>query len=65
MLSECKGDFEDVEMSYKIDEFLHAAGLPTNIDVISDSTGDSGTASTPQPPHFPYESVDFNISLEA
>jgi hypothetical protein len=54
-------------MPHKMDELLTAAGLPTDIDVIPDSTGDSETAptpSTPHPPHFPYENVDFTSILD-
>jgi hypothetical protein len=68
MLSECKEGFEDVEMPHKIDEFLQAARLPTDIDATLDSTGDSETAPTPQPdrpPHFSYESTNFNYILES
>jgi hypothetical protein len=71
MLSECKGHFEDAYMPHKMDELLYAARLLTDIDTISDSTGDSETAptsSTPHPPHFPYENADFisilgNVSI--
>jgi hypothetical protein len=63
MLSECKGDFEDAEMPHKMDKFLQAVGLPTDIDTILDSTGDSEAAPTPHPPHFPYENVDFTTIL--
>jgi hypothetical protein len=54
-------------MPHKMDELLTVAGLPTDIDVIPDSTGDSETASTtstPHPPHFPYENVDFTSILD-
>jgi hypothetical protein len=53
-------------MPHKMDELLHAAGLPTDIDAILDSTGDSETAptpSTPHPSHFPYENADFTSIL--
>jgi hypothetical protein len=53
-------------MPHKMDELLHAAGLPTYIDVILDLTGDSETAPTPltpHPPHFPYENADFTSIL--
>jgi hypothetical protein len=54
-------------MPHKMDELLHAAGLPTDIDAISDSTGDFETAptsSTPHPPYFPYENADFTSILD-
>jgi hypothetical protein len=54
-------------MSHKMDELLHVAGLPTDIGVIPDSTGDSETAptpSSPHPPHFPYENADFTSILD-
>jgi hypothetical protein len=47
-------------MPHKMDELLTASGLPTDIDAIPDSTGDSETAptpSTPHPPHFPSETA--------
>jgi hypothetical protein len=53
-------------MPHKMDELLHVAGLLTDIDAISDLTGDSETApipSTPHPPHFPYENADFTSIL--
>jgi hypothetical protein len=53
MLSECKWDFEDAEMPHKMDELLQAAELPTDIDVIPDSMGDSEAPSTPHPHNFP------------
>jgi hypothetical protein len=43
-LSDCKGHFEDAGMPHKMDELLTAAGLPTDIDVIPNSTGDSENA---------------------
>jgi hypothetical protein len=49
-------------MPHKMDELLHAVGLPTYIDAISDSTGDFEAAPIPptsHPPHFPYENADF------
>jgi hypothetical protein len=64
-LSDCKGHFEDASMPHKMDEFLHAAGLPTDIDAISDSMGDfetTPTPSTPHPPHFPYENATSRLS---
>jgi hypothetical protein len=54
-------------MPHKMDELLTAAGLPTDIDAIPDSTGDSETAptpSTPNPPYFLYENADFTSILE-
>jgi hypothetical protein len=60
------GHFEDAGMPHKMDELLHATGLPTDIGAIPDSTGDSETASTPStphPPYFPYENVDFTSIL--
>jgi hypothetical protein len=48
-----KGHFEDVDMPHKMDEILDAVGLPTDIDVIPDLTGDSETAPTPSTPHPP------------
>jgi hypothetical protein len=51
-----------------MDELLHATGLPTDIDVIPDSTGDSEiapTPSTPHPPHFSYENADFTSILDS
>jgi hypothetical protein len=54
-------------MPHKMDELLTAAGLPTDIDVIPDSTGDFETAptpSTPHPPHLPYENADFMSLLD-
>jgi hypothetical protein len=48
-----KGHFEDADMPHKMDEILDAAGLPTDIDVIPDSTGDSETTPTPSTPHPP------------
>jgi hypothetical protein len=65
MLSECKGDFEDADMPYKMDELLQAAGLPTDIDAIPDSMGDSKAPLTPHPPHFSYENVDFTTILDS
>jgi hypothetical protein len=53
-------------MPHKMDELLTAAGLPTDIDAIPDSTGDSETAPTPYTPHplhFPYENADFTSLL--
>jgi hypothetical protein len=53
-------------MSHKMDELLHTAGLPTDIDAILDSMGDSETAltsSTPHPPHFLYENANFTSIL--
>jgi hypothetical protein len=44
-------------MPHKMDEFLDAAGLPTNIDAIPDSTGDCETAPTPSTPHPPISSM--------
>jgi hypothetical protein len=67
-LSDCKGHFKDAGMPHKMDEFLHATGLPTDIDVIPDSTGESETAptpSTPHPLHFPYENADFTSILSS
>jgi hypothetical protein len=55
-------------MPHKMDELLHAVGLPTDIDAILDSTGDSETAptpSTPHPSHFPYENADFTSILSS
>jgi hypothetical protein len=66
-LSDCKGHFEDAGMPHKMDELLTTMGLPTDIDVIPDSTGDSETAPTPSTPHlshFPYENVDFTSLLD-
>jgi hypothetical protein len=54
-------------MPHKMDELLHAAGLPMDIDAIPDSTGDYGTAptpSTPHPPYFSYENADFTSILD-
>jgi hypothetical protein len=54
-------------MPHKMDEFLYATGLPTDIDVILNSTGDSETAptaSTSHPPYFPYENVDFTSIID-
>jgi hypothetical protein len=54
-------------MPHKMDELLMAAGLPTDIDAIPDSTGDSETTPTPptpHPPHFPYENADFTSLLD-
>jgi hypothetical protein len=54
-------------MPHKMDELLTAAGLPTDIDAIPDSTGDTETAPTPStthPPHFPYETADFTSLLD-
>jgi hypothetical protein len=51
-----------------MDELLDTVGLPTDIDVIPDSTGDSETAltpSTPHPPYFPYETADFTSILSS
>jgi hypothetical protein len=53
MLSECKGDFEDSEMSHKRNKLLQSAGLFTDIDVILDSTGDLEIPPTPHPHTFP------------
>jgi hypothetical protein len=63
MLSECKGNFEDVEMPYKMDELQQAARLPMDIDVISDLTGDSEAPPTPHPSYFPYENTNFTTIL--
>jgi hypothetical protein len=71
MLSECKEKFEDADMPHKMNELLHAVGLPIDIDAIPDSTGNSETTwtpSTPHPPHFSYENADFisilgNVSI--
>jgi hypothetical protein len=66
MLSECKGDFEDVDIPHKMDELLQAARLPVDIDAIPDSTGDSEAPPTPHPshpPHFPYENANFTTIL--
>jgi hypothetical protein len=52
-LSDCKGHFEDAGIPHKIDELLDVVGLPTDIDAILDSTGDSETALTPSSPHPP------------
>jgi hypothetical protein len=38
-------------MPHNMDELLHAAGLPTDIDVIPDLTGDYETAPTSSTPH--------------
>ena len=54
-------------MPHKMDELLTTAGLPTDIDAIPDSTGDTETAptsSTTHPPHFPYETADFTSLLD-
>jgi hypothetical protein len=64
-LSKCKRHFEYADMSHKMDELLHAAGLPTDINVIPDSTGDFEAAPTPHPPHFPYENADFTSILDS
>jgi hypothetical protein len=50
-------------MPHKMDELLQVEGLPTNIDAISDSTGDYEAAPTPHHPHFPYEKADFTSIL--
>jgi hypothetical protein len=66
MLSEWKGDFEDTDMSHKMDEFLQAVRLPADIDTIPDSTSDSEAQPTPHPlhpPSSPYENVDFTTIL--
>jgi hypothetical protein len=47
MFSDWKEDFEDVEISHKIDELLYAAKLFMNIDAISNSTSDSKVSPTP------------------
>jgi hypothetical protein len=59
MPSECKGDFEDTDILHKMNELLQAAGLPTDIDAISDSMVDSEAPPTPHLPYFSYENVDF------
>jgi hypothetical protein len=59
MFSDCKGDFKDVAMPHNIDELLEAAGLPTDIDTILNSIDDSEVSLTPQPPYFPYDTIDF------
>jgi hypothetical protein len=54
-------------MPHKMDDLLNAARLPTDIDVIPDSTGDSKTAPTPStlhPPYFPYENADFTSIID-
>jgi hypothetical protein len=54
-------------MPHKMDELLTTAGLPTDIDAIPDSMGDSETAptpSTPHPPYFPYENADSTSLLD-
>jgi hypothetical protein len=59
--------FEDAGMPHKMDKLLTAAGLPTDIDAIPDSTSDSETAPTPctpHPSHFPYENTDFTSILD-
>jgi hypothetical protein len=53
MLSECKEKFEDADMPHKMNELLHAVGLPIDIDAIPDSTGNSETTWTPSTPHPP------------
>jgi hypothetical protein len=63
MLSECKENFEDADISLKMDELLQAAGLPVDIDVIPYSTGDSKAPPTPHPLHFTYENVDFTTII--
>jgi hypothetical protein len=65
MLSECKGDFDDIEMPHKMDEHLHAAGLPTDIDVIRDLTGDSEAPPTPHPHTFPIKMLTLRLSSTA
>jgi hypothetical protein len=54
-------------MPHKMDKLLHVTGLPTDIDAILDSMGDSETAptpSTPHTPHFPYEIADFTSIVD-
>jgi hypothetical protein len=65
MLSECKEDFEDTYMPHNMDELLQTVGLSTDIDAISDSTGDSEAPPTPHPPHFPYENANFTTILDS
>jgi hypothetical protein len=65
MLSECKRDFEDAKMSHKIDKLLQTVGLFTEIDAISDLTGDSETPLTSHPPHFPYKNTKFMTILDS
>jgi hypothetical protein len=52
-------------MPHKMDELLQAARLPTDINAISDLTGDSEALPTPHPPHLPYENVDFMTILSS
>jgi hypothetical protein len=63
MLSECKGDFKHADIPHKMDEILQTAGLPADIDVISDSTSDSEVPPTPHPPYVPYKNACFTTIL--
>jgi hypothetical protein len=58
LCSQSARDFDDTDMSHKMDEFLRTIRLPANIDVVSDSMSDSEAPPTPHPPHFPYENAD-------
>jgi hypothetical protein len=61
LCSQSIGRFDDAEMPHKKDELLQAAWLPTDIDVILNSTGDSAAS---HPPHFPYENAEFTTILD-
>jgi hypothetical protein len=65
MISEFKRYFEDVDMSHKMDELLHAAGLSTDIDAISDSTGDSEAQPIPHPHTFRMKMLTSRLSTAA
>jgi hypothetical protein len=52
-------------MSHKMDELLQAAGLSTDIDVFSDSTGDSEAQTTPHPHTFHMKMLTSRLSSAA